>query len=73
MVFWVYVARFLVPEGDGTRVGFCERKEEPSPTQTGTIPAGSKVNPLQAKAEPISNDCRTSVIFKRVKTTVQKL
>lgn len=32
MVFWVYVARFLAPDGDGTRGDFCDRKEEPSPT-----------------------------------------
>lgn len=32
MMFWVFVARILVPEGNGTRGGFCERKEEPSST-----------------------------------------
>lgn len=32
MVFWVLVARFLVPEGNGTRGGYCEREEEPFPT-----------------------------------------
>lgn len=38
MVFWVYVARLLVPEGNETRGGFCEMKEPSSILNNGNSP-----------------------------------
>ena len=49
-------------EGDYYRGGFCEKCQKLPPCQTEPIPAGSKTDPLLAKAEPFSDSGSSSLI-----------
>jgi len=55
-----FIWQGFVVEGVGSKGGFCEKTLEAAPLLE-PVPAGSKMDPLLAKAEPISDIGSTSV------------